>query len=383
MTFNEYGEPVLSGNESPAAFADVLADLLGSALHDAFCGDGNPAIDVSVEHGFQPWLAIRLSNGATWQLTPVRAGWPDDGSSRQWADERGGRVTGRDVLLAGYKGVAHRRPSWPRVSGSTPRVSTSGSRPTAGTRDGIARALDEYLGRDQLSSGSSVGQPAVPERQRRARLPTLRPGWTLWDAEPRTVILLCRCRQRDGVTARSWRRMLADVRDVVIRDLDDVLTEATGPGIEQLGLFWRGASERPASGTTSAETPACNGETASGHGVSVAVCHRRRLAEFAGMHASNLNAIEAHAREPTSGACSGWRWRWTSRLTTSSTSRTRGCTRNSCGDVATFAGSHQHARRVGAMSKKRAARKVADPNLPPRAVIYCRLSKGKATGGCD
>ncbi len=87
MTFNEYGEPVLSGNESPAAFADVLADLLGSALHDEFCGDGNPAIDVTVEHGFQPFLEVRLSNGATWQLTPVRAGWPDDVSSRQWADE--------------------------------------------------------------------------------------------------------------------------------------------------------------------------------------------------------------------------------------------------------------------------------------------------------
>ena len=87
MRFNEYGEPVLAGNESGSAFADLLADLLGGALHDAFCGDGNPGIEVSVEHGFQPSLTIRLSNGAEWQLTPVRSAWPTDGTSAQWDDE--------------------------------------------------------------------------------------------------------------------------------------------------------------------------------------------------------------------------------------------------------------------------------------------------------
>lgn len=86
MTFNEYGEPVMSGNESPATFADVLADLIGSALHDEFCGDGNPTIDVRVEHGFQPWIVVELGNGASWQLTAVRSSWPTDGTSQQWAD---------------------------------------------------------------------------------------------------------------------------------------------------------------------------------------------------------------------------------------------------------------------------------------------------------
>jgi hypothetical protein len=86
MRFNEYGEPVLTGNESGSAFADLLADLLGGALHDGFCGTGNSSIEVSVVSGFQPYLTIRLGNGAAWQLTPVRSAWPQDGSSLQFAD---------------------------------------------------------------------------------------------------------------------------------------------------------------------------------------------------------------------------------------------------------------------------------------------------------
>jgi hypothetical protein len=86
MTFNQYGEPVLTGNESSATFADLLADLIGSALHDEFCGQGNPTIDVRVEHGFQPWIVVQLGNGAEWQLSAVRSSWPTDGSSAQFAD---------------------------------------------------------------------------------------------------------------------------------------------------------------------------------------------------------------------------------------------------------------------------------------------------------
>jgi hypothetical protein len=87
MDRNEHGEPILTGNESASTVADLLTDLLGRALHDEFCGDGNPAIDVRVEHGFQPYLTIRLSNGAAWQVTPVRSSWPTDGTSAQFAHE--------------------------------------------------------------------------------------------------------------------------------------------------------------------------------------------------------------------------------------------------------------------------------------------------------
>ena len=86
MAFNEYGEPVLTGNESGHAFAELLAEVIGHGLHEEFCGDGNPSIEVEAVAGFQPYIEVTLSNGATWQLTPVRSSWPTDGTSAQWAD---------------------------------------------------------------------------------------------------------------------------------------------------------------------------------------------------------------------------------------------------------------------------------------------------------
>lgn len=88
MQTNEHGEPILNGNESPRAFANALARVLEEGFGSVFAGDPNP-VRFYVENSRQPYITVRHPNGAEWQITPVRSGWPMDGTSEQFDPHHG------------------------------------------------------------------------------------------------------------------------------------------------------------------------------------------------------------------------------------------------------------------------------------------------------
>ena len=71
----------LNGNEGQNTLVDWLAEAIELALEDS---DTRGRVDRN--YGFQSYCTLRLDNGAEFQITPVRSGWPDDGTSLQWAD---------------------------------------------------------------------------------------------------------------------------------------------------------------------------------------------------------------------------------------------------------------------------------------------------------
>lgn len=84
---NRNNDGILTGNEDPADFANYLATIIESAMVDGGGFAVQPLREIRVTDGFQPYLTIELANGAEWQITPVRASWPQDGSSAQWASD--------------------------------------------------------------------------------------------------------------------------------------------------------------------------------------------------------------------------------------------------------------------------------------------------------
>jgi len=68
--------PVFTGCEEPLDVAGMIAEALERFFHD----EDVDASEVTVRDEFQPWVNVRLRNGAEFQITPVRSGWPWDGA---------------------------------------------------------------------------------------------------------------------------------------------------------------------------------------------------------------------------------------------------------------------------------------------------------------
>ncbi len=69
-------DTTISGNESPAEIAELLATIIEAGLVERYA----PLRGVRVTEGFQPYITIELTNGAEWQVTAVQSAWPDDGT---------------------------------------------------------------------------------------------------------------------------------------------------------------------------------------------------------------------------------------------------------------------------------------------------------------
>lgn len=80
IVWDEDDDMELSGNETPRQIAELLAMALEQHCLDHLDIDA----DIEVITGFQPYVTLRLRNGAEWQITPVRSAWPRGGASVQW-----------------------------------------------------------------------------------------------------------------------------------------------------------------------------------------------------------------------------------------------------------------------------------------------------------